>query len=129
MFIFDCAGSSLLQGIFSNCGKWGLLSNHVAQAFYYSNFSCCGAWALGHAVFSRCGSWALEHKLNSCGTWAYLLQGMWDLPRPGIEHMSFALAGRFFITREALYLFLYIYIYSGKEEIIKILFELLNVAI
>jgi len=53
---------------------------------------------------------------------------MWDLPRPGIEHMSFALAGRFFITREALYLF-FLYIYSGKEENIKILVELLNVAI
>ena len=42
------------------------------------------------------GSWALEHWLNSCGTHACLLHGMWDLPGPGIEPVSPALAGRFF---------------------------------
>jgi len=40
-------------------------------------------------------------QLNSCGTWAQLLRGMWDLPRPGIELMSPALAGGFFITEPA----------------------------
>ena len=39
---------------------------------------------------------ALENRLNKCGTWAQLLRGMWDLPRPGIEPVSPALAGRFF---------------------------------
>ena len=32
--------------------------------------------------------------LSSCGARAQLLYGMWDLPGPGIEHMSPALAGR-----------------------------------
>ena len=33
-----------------------------------SGFSCCRAWALGHAGFSSCGSWAPapEHRLSSC---------------------------------------------------------------
>ena len=44
------------------------------------------------------GFQALEHRLNSCGTWAYLLHGMWDLPGSGIEPMSCALAGGFFTT-------------------------------
>ena len=42
--------------------------------------------------FSSWDSRALEHSLSSCGSWAWLLRGMWDLPRPGIEHMSPALA-------------------------------------
>ena len=44
-----------------------------------------------------------EHKLqtrrlSSCGSRAQLLRGMWDLPRPGLEPMSTALAGRFSTT-------------------------------
>ena len=35
---------------------------------------------------------------SSCGAWASLLQGMWDLPRPGIKPMSPALQGRFLTT-------------------------------
>ena len=35
---------------------------------------------------------------SSCGSWAYLLQGMWHLPGPGIEPMSPALAGGFFTS-------------------------------
>ena len=53
-----------------------------------SDFSCgaqvLGAWALGVAV--------------SCGAWALLLQSMWDLPGPGMEPVSSALAGRFLTT-------------------------------
>ena len=44
------------------------------------------------------GSRALEHRLSSCGTWIQLLHGMWDLPRPGLEPMSPALAGGFLTT-------------------------------
>ena len=36
--------------------------------------------------------------LRSCGTWAQSLPGMWDLPGPGIEPVSPALAGRFLTT-------------------------------
>ena len=47
---------------------------------------------------SSYGSRALEHRLSSCGTWAQLLRGMWDLPGPGLEPMSPALAGGFSTT-------------------------------
>ena len=47
---------------------------------------------------SSCGSRALEHRLSSCGAWASLLHGTWDLPGPGIEPVSPALAGRFLTT-------------------------------
>ena len=36
-------------------------------------------------------------QVNSCGTWAYLLRGMWG-HRGGIEPVSLALAGGFFTT-------------------------------
>ena len=38
------------------------------------------------------------HRLSSCGSRAQLLHGMWDLPRPGLEPVSPALAGRFSTT-------------------------------
>ena len=47
---------------------------------------------------SSCGSQALECRLSSCGARAYLLRGMWDLPRPGLEPVSPALAGGFLTT-------------------------------
>ena len=48
-------------------------------------------------------SLVVEHKLqtrrlSSCGPWAQLLRGMWYLPRPGLEPVSPALAGRFSTT-------------------------------
>ena len=76
---------------------------------------CCCAWA-----FSSCGEWGplfiavrwpltvaaslvAEHRLqtrrlSSCGSRAQLLRGMWDLPRPGLEPVSPALAGGFSTT-------------------------------
>ena len=44
-----------------------------------------------------------EHRLqtrrpSSCGARAQLLRGMWDLPRPGLEPVSPALAGRLSTT-------------------------------
>ena len=33
------------------------------------------------------------HRLSSCGSRAQLFRGMWDLPRPGLEPVSAALAG------------------------------------
>ena len=38
------------------------------------------------------------HRLSNCGSRAQLLCGMWDLPRPGLEPVSPALAGRFSTT-------------------------------
>ena len=37
-------------------------------------------------------------RLSNCGSWAQLLRGMWDLPRPGLEPVSPALAGRLSTT-------------------------------
>ena len=48
--------------------------------------------------FSSCGTWAPERRLSSCGAQAEWLRGMWDLPGPGLEPVSPALAGRFLTT-------------------------------
>ena len=69
-------------------------------------YSWCGPQALGvfpslvvaHGL-SISSSCALECRLSSWGTWAWLLCIMWDLPRPGIEPMAPALAGRFLTIR------------------------------
>ena len=37
-------------------------------------------------------------RLSNCGSRAQLLRSMWDLPRPGLEPMSPALADRFSTT-------------------------------
>ena len=47
---------------------------------------------------SSCSFQALEGRLSGCGTWAFLPCGMWNLPGPGIESMSPALAGEFLTT-------------------------------
>ena len=60
-------------------------------------FSCHRVWALGLVGFSNCSSQALESGLSSCGTWAQLPHGVWNLPGPGIKPMSPALVGGFFI--------------------------------
>ena len=39
-----------------------------------------------------------EHRLSNCASRAQLLRGTWDLPRPGLEPVSPALAGRFSTT-------------------------------
>ena len=45
-----------------------------------------------------CRSQVLEHHLSNCSTWALLLRGMWNLPRPSIKPVSPALAGGFLAT-------------------------------
>ena len=73
----------------------------------YSSLRCAGfllrwllLWSTGSRCtgFSSCGTWALEHGLSSCGARAQLLRGMWDLPGPGLEPVSPALAGGFLTT-------------------------------
>ena len=71
-----------------------------------------------HGPLTVAASLVVEYKLqmrrlSSCGSQAQLLRGMWDLPRPGLEPMSPALAGRFSTTAppgKPLFLFL-IFIY------------------
>ena len=70
---------------FSSCGKRGPL--FVAMR---------GPLTVAASLFA-------EHRLqmrrlSSCGSRAQLLRGMWDPPRPGLEPVSPALAGRFSTT-------------------------------
>ena len=69
----------------------------------YSPVVVCGLlllWLLSllNTGCNSCGSPALVHRLNGCGAPAYVLRGMWDLPRSGIEPVFPALAGGFFTT-------------------------------
>ena len=73
-----------------------------ARAFY-----SCGKrgplFIAVHGPLTVVASPVAEHRLQtrrlrSCGSWAQLLHGMWDLPRPGLEPVSPALAGRFLTT-------------------------------
>ena len=105
LFIYGCIGSSLLHAGFSLVAASGSFSSFQCEASHCGGFSCCGAQALGawaSAVvacrLSSCGSWALGRRLSRCGTRAQLLRGMWDLPGPGLEPVSPALAGRFLTT-------------------------------
>ena len=82
-------GYSLLQcACFSL--QWLLLLRSTGSR--HAGFSSRGMWA------QQLCSQALEHRLSSCGAQAQLLRGMWDLPRPGIELVSPALAGGFLTT-------------------------------
>ena len=59
----------------------------------FGEWSCCEAWALGTQA-----AVVVARGLSSCGAWAYLLRGTWDLPGPGLEPVSAALAGGFLTT-------------------------------
>ena len=70
---------------FSSCGKWGPLLIAL------------------HGPLTIAASLVAEHRLqmrrlSNCGSRAQLLHGMWDLPGPGLEPVSPALAGRFLTT-------------------------------
>ena len=99
---FGCVGSSLLRAGFLQLRRAGAALRCGAQASHCGGFSCCGARALAARAsvvaargLSSCGSWALERRLSSCGAQAQLLRDMWDLPGPGLEPVSPALAGGF----------------------------------
>ena len=72
--------------------------------FYARAFSSCGEggplFIAVRGPLTVAASLVAEHRLqtgrlSSCGSRAKLLRGMWDLPRPGLEPVSPALAGRF----------------------------------
>ena len=70
---------------FSSCGKWGPL------------------FIVVHRPLTIVASLVAEHRLqrrrlSSSGSRAQLLGGLWDLPRPGLEPVSPALAGGFLTT-------------------------------
>ena len=66
---------------FSSCGKWGPLFIAVR-----------GPLTIAASVVAE--RRLQTHRLSSCGSRVQLFRGMWDLPRPGLEPVSPALAGR-----------------------------------
>ena len=70
---------------FTSCGKWGPLFIAV------------------RGPLSRAASPVAEHRLqtrrlSNCGSRAQPVRSMWDPPRPGLEPVFPALAGRFSTT-------------------------------
>ena len=70
---------------FCSCGKWGPLFIAVRGPLIIA-----ASLVAEHRLQTR--------RLSNCGARAQLLRGMWDLPRPGLEPVSPALAGRFSTT-------------------------------
>ena len=70
---------------FSSCGKRGPLFIAVRRPL-----TVVASLVAEHRLQTR--------RLSSCGSRTQSLRGMWDLPRPGIEPVSPALAGRFSTT-------------------------------
>ena len=70
---------------FSSCGKRGPLFITVRGPLTIS-----ASPVAEHRLQMR--------RLSNCGSWAQPLHGMWDLPRPGLEPVCAALAGRFSTT-------------------------------
>ena len=70
---------------FSSCGKQGPLFIAVRGPP-----TIAASLVAEHRLQTR--------RLSSCGSRAQSLRGMWDLPRPGLEPVSPALAGRLSTT-------------------------------
>ena len=70
---------------FSSCGKWGPLFIAVRGPL-----TIAASLVAEHRLQAR--------RLSSCGSRTQLLRDMWDLPRPGLEPVSPALAGRLSTT-------------------------------
>ena len=71
--------SSCVRG-FSSCGKWGPLFIAVRGPL-----TIAASLVAEHRLQTR--------RLSNCGSRAQPLHGTWDLPRPGLEPVSPALAG------------------------------------
>ena len=106
LFNFDCAGSSLLRGLFCRCSEQGVLYGCGAQASHCSGSSrfsarriSMQASACRRAGISNCSVWA-----RSTGLIAVQAQGLSCSTACGIfldqriEPMSPALAGGLFTT-------------------------------
>ena len=70
---------------FSSCGKWGPLFIAVRGPPIIT-----ASPVAEHRLQTR--------RLSNCGPRAQLLRGMWDPPRPGLEPVSPASAGRLSTT-------------------------------
>ena len=85
LFIWLCWVFVSVRGLFSSCSEPGPL------------------FIVVRGPLTVMASLVAEHRLqirrpSGCGSRAQLLRGMWDLPRPGLEPVSPALAGRFSTT-------------------------------
>ena len=72
------------------------------------------SWVLGVRA-----SLAVVHGPSNHSPWAYLLRGIWNLPKPGIEPASPALAGGFLSTvppAKSCYVFLVSFTMRLKTE-------------
>ena len=88
MFIYlfmTVLGLRFCARAFSSCGKRGPLFITVRGPL-----TIAASLVAEHRLQTR--------RLSNCGSQAQLLRGMWDLPRPGLEPMSSALAGGFSTT-------------------------------
>ena len=70
---------------FSSCGKWGPLFIALREPL-----TIAASLVAEHRLQTR--------RLSNCGPQAQSLRGMWDPPRPGLEPVSPALAGRLSTT-------------------------------
>ena len=82
-FFLAVLGLCFCARAFSSCGMRGATLHRGAWASHYCGLSL-------RRLQTR--------RLSSCGSRAQLLRGMWDLPRPGLEPASLALAGRLSTT-------------------------------
>ena len=85
IYLWLCWVFVSVRGLSSSCGKWGPLFIAVRGPL-----TITASLVVEHRLQTR--------RLSSCGSQAQLLRGMWDLPRPGLEPVSPALAGRFSTT-------------------------------
>ena len=84
-FFLAVLGLRFCARAFSSCGEQGPLFIAVRGPL-----TIAASLVAEHRLQTR--------RLSSCGSWAQLLRGMWDFPRPGLEPVSPALAGRFSTT-------------------------------
>ena len=85
LFILAVLGLHFCARAFSSCGKRG--SPFIAVR---GPRTIAASFVAEHRLQTR--------RLSSCGSRAQLLPGMWDLPKPRLEPVSPALAGRFSTT-------------------------------
>ena len=97
-------------------------------------FSSCGKqgplFIVVHGPLTIAASLVAEHRLqtrrlSSCGSQAQLLRSMWDLPRPGLEPVSPALAGRFSTTVPPGKPYGYVFIVICLKVFLNFLFDLI----
>ena len=86
LFIYGCVGSSFPCEGLLQLRQAGATPHHGARV----SDTIATHLAAEHRLQTR--------RLSNCGSRAHSLRGMWDLPGPGLEPVSPALAGRLSTT-------------------------------